>query len=49
MLPSGQLWLPAAGLSACVRATVVRNTVGHVLTDAQRFNLETAVDRSHSA
>lgn len=38
MLPSGQLWLPAAGLSACVRATVVRNTVGHVLTDAQRFN-----------
>ena len=38
LIPSGQLWLPRASLSACLRGTMVRSTVGHVLTDAQRIN-----------
>lgn len=38
LLPSGQLWLPQASLSACVRGYMVRNTLGHTLTAAQRVN-----------
>lgn len=36
--PSGTLWQPRASLSACVRASMVRNTLGADLTDAQRVN-----------
>nr|WP_315487691.1 helix-turn-helix domain-containing protein [uncultured Rhodoferax sp.] len=36
--PSGTLWQPSAGLVACVRASMVRNTLGAQLTDAQRVN-----------
>lgn len=36
--PSGTLWLPRASLSACVRASMVRNTLGADHTDAQRVN-----------
>ncbi len=36
--PSGTLWLPRASLSTCIRATLVRNTLGFDLPDAQRFN-----------
>lgn len=38
LAPSGTLWQPRASLSACVRATLVRNTVGWNLSDAQRVN-----------
>ena len=38
LIPSGQLWLPHAGLSACVRGTIVRSTLGHALSDAARIN-----------
>lgn len=38
LIPSGQLWLPRASLSACVRGAMVRSTVGYTLTDAQRIN-----------
>ena len=38
LLPSGQLWLPRATLTACVRAVMVRSTVGHQLSDVQRLN-----------
>lgn len=36
--PSGTLWQPRASLSTCIRATLVRNTLGADLADAQRFN-----------
>lgn len=36
--PSGTLWLSRASLSACIRATLVRNTLGADLTDVQRLN-----------
>ncbi len=36
--PSGTLWQPRASLSACIRASMVRNTLGASLTDAQRLN-----------
>jgi AraC-like DNA-binding protein len=36
--PSGTLWQPRATLSACIRATMVRNTLGSALSDAQRVN-----------
>lgn len=36
--PSGTLWQPRASLSACVRASMVRNTLGAEHTDAQRVN-----------
>ena len=32
------LWLPPAPLTACVRAIVSRNTLGHALTEEQRFS-----------
>jgi AraC-like DNA-binding protein len=35
---SGTLWQPRASLSACVRASMVRNTLGATHTDAQRVN-----------
>jgi AraC-like DNA-binding protein len=38
LIASGQLWLPRASLTACLRATMVRNTVGHQLSDEQRIN-----------
>ncbi len=38
LIPSGQLWLPRASLSACLRGTLVRSTVGYALSDAQRIN-----------
>lgn len=38
LIPSGQLWLPHASLSACLRATIVRSTLGHALSDAERIN-----------
>jgi AraC-like DNA-binding protein len=38
LAPSGTLWQPKASLSACVRATLVRNTMGWNLSDAQRVN-----------
>ena len=38
LIPSGQLWLPRASLSACLRGTMVRSTVGYALSDAQRIN-----------
>lgn len=38
LIPSGQLWLPRASLSACLRGTMVRSTLGYTLTDAQRIN-----------
>ncbi len=38
LIPSGQLWLPRPSLSACVRGTLVRSTLGHDLSDAQRIN-----------
>lgn len=38
LIPSGQLWLPRASLTHCLRASIVRNTVGHRLSDAQRIN-----------
>jgi AraC-like DNA-binding protein len=38
LIPSGQLWLARPTLAACVRGTLVRSTVGHVLSDAQRLN-----------
>ena len=38
LIPSGQLWLPRASLTACLRAAMVRSTVGHPLSDAQRLN-----------
>lgn len=36
--PSGTLWQPRASLGACIRATLVRNTLGTDLADAHRFN-----------
>lgn len=36
--PSGTLWQPRASLSACVRASMVRNTLGADHTDVQRVN-----------
>lgn len=36
--PSGTLWQARASLSACVRASMVRNTLGAEHTDAQRVN-----------
>ena len=38
LIPSGQLWLARPSLAACVRGAMVRNTLGHALTDAQRVN-----------
>ena len=38
LIPSGQLWLPRASLSACLRGTMVRSTLGYTLTDEQRIN-----------
>ena len=38
LIPSGQLWLPRASLTACLRAAMVRSTVGHALSDDQRLN-----------
>lgn len=38
LIPSGQLWLPRASLSACLRGAMVRSTVGHALSPAQRIN-----------
>jgi len=38
LIPSGQLWLARPTLAACLRGTLVRSTVGHVLGDAQRIN-----------
>ena len=38
LIPSGELWLPRATLAACVRGTMVRSTVGHALSDAERIN-----------
>ena len=38
LCPSGTLWQPRASLSACIRATMVRNTLGADLTDEQRVN-----------
>jgi AraC-like DNA-binding protein len=38
LIPSGQLWLPRASLSACLRGSIVRSTVGYSLSDAQRIN-----------
>lgn len=38
LIPSGQLWLARPTLSACVRGTIVRSTVGHVLRDEDRIN-----------
>ena len=38
LIPSGQLWLPCASLSACLRGTMVRSTLGYTLTDEQRIN-----------
>ena len=34
----GHLWLPPPALSACVRAAVMRSTLGHALDETQRFN-----------
>lgn len=36
--PSGTLWQPRAPLVACVRASMVRNTLGAEHSDAQRIN-----------
>lgn len=36
--PSGTLWQPRASLSACFRASMVRNTLGAEHTDTQRVN-----------
>ncbi|WP_232727728.1 AraC family transcriptional regulator [Acidovorax sp. 69] len=38
LIPSGQLWLPRASLSTCLRGTLARSTVGYVLSDTQRIN-----------
>jgi AraC-like DNA-binding protein len=38
LIPSGQLWLPRAGLSACLRGAMVRSTVGYSLGEEQRIN-----------
>jgi AraC-like DNA-binding protein len=38
LIPSGTLWLPRATLTACLRGVMVRNTLGHSLTDVQRIN-----------
>ena len=38
LIPSGQLWLPRASLSACVRGCMVRSTVGYHLRDVQKIN-----------
>ena len=38
LIPSGQLWLPRASLSACVRGALVRSTLGFALSDEQRIN-----------
>lgn len=38
LVHASQLWLPGPALMACVRGIMVRNTVGGVLTDAQRVN-----------
>jgi AraC-like DNA-binding protein len=38
LIPSGTLWLPRASLTACMRGTMVRNTLGADLSDAQRIN-----------
>ncbi|MDA8523701.1 helix-turn-helix domain-containing protein [Acidovorax sp. NCPPB 4044] len=38
LIPSGQLWLARPALSACVRGTIVRSTVGHVLRNEDRIN-----------
>lgn len=38
LIPSGQLWLPRASLSACVRGAMVRSTLGYTLRDEQRIN-----------
>ena len=38
LIPSGQLWLPRASLTSCLRAAMVRSTMGYELTDAQRLN-----------
>jgi len=38
LIPSGHLWLPRASLSACLRGTMVRSTMGHPLRDEQRIN-----------
>ncbi len=38
LIPSGQLWLPRASLTACIRGAMVRSTVGYHLADAQRIN-----------
>jgi len=38
LIPSGQLWLARPTLAACLRGTIVRSTVGHVLSDEDRIN-----------
>jgi len=38
LLPSGELWLPRASLVSCLRAVIVRSTLGTSLNDAQRIN-----------
>ena len=38
LIPSGELWLPRASLTACLRAAMARSTVGYTLSDAQRIN-----------
>jgi AraC-like DNA-binding protein len=38
LLPSGEMWQPRASLASCLRGTLVRNTLGASLNDAQRIN-----------
>lgn len=38
LIPSGQLWLPRASLSACLRGAMVRSTLGYTLSEEQRIN-----------
>ncbi|MFT4103988.1 MAG: hypothetical protein QM674_23780 [Burkholderiaceae bacterium] len=38
LLAAGELWLPRASLASCLRAVIVRSTVGAALGDAQRIN-----------
>ncbi len=38
LLPSGILWQPRASLTACLRGSIVRSTLGAVLQDDQRLN-----------
>jgi AraC-like DNA-binding protein len=38
LLPGSNMWQPRAALANCLRGTLVRNTVGSALSDAQRIN-----------